>query len=116
MIAAILSLLFWPALVLALGLSILGISHRAPLLLGLAALLTVPASLYIGLGGELRGGVLIALLPLFPAMGALAVRSGRRGLAALLLLVPVGYFSWIGWNIAHQGRFDTQRVEAVTSQ
>src|SRR4051794_30291563 len=69
MIAAVLSLLFWPALVLALGLSILGISHRAPLLLGLAALLTVPASLYIGLGGELRGGVLIALLPLFPAMG-----------------------------------------------
>jgi len=45
---------------------------------------------------------LIALLPLFPALGALAVRSGRRALAVLLLLVPVGYFSWFGWNVAHQ--------------
>ena len=116
MVAAFVSLLFWPALIFAFVLSILGISHRAPSLLILGALLTVPTSLYIGLGGELRGGVLVALLPLFPAMGALAVRSGRRSLAMLLLLVPLGYFSWFGWNIAHQDRFDTQRVEAVTSQ
>jgi hypothetical protein len=116
MIADVASLLFWPALILALGLSIVGISHRAPGLLVVGALLTGPTSLYIGLGGELRGGALVALLPLFPVMGALAVRSGHRSLAVLLLLVPVGYFSWFGWNIAHQGRFDTQRVEAVTSQ
>ncbi len=109
-------LLFWPALILALVLSILGISCRAPGLLVVAALLTVPMSLYIGLGGELRGGFLVALLPLFPALGALAVRSGRRGLAALLLLVPLGYFSWFGWNVANQARLDPQGVKAVTSR
>ena len=95
-------LLFWPALILALVLSILGISYRAPGLLVVAALLTVPTSLYIGLGGALPGGVLVALLPLFPAMGAFAVRTGHRGLAALLVLVPVGFFSWFGRNVARQ--------------
>jgi TRAP-type C4-dicarboxylate transport system permease small subunit len=109
-------LLFWPALILALGLSILGISYRAPGFLFVAALLTVPTSLYIGLGGELRGGVLVALLPLFPAMGALAVRSGRRALAALLLLVPLGYFSWFGWNVAHQAPSDFLPAPALPKQ
>ena len=83
------------------SLFVLGIVAGAPAAV-FAALLTVPTSLYIGLGGELRGGFLVALLPLFPAMGALAVRSGRRALAVLLLLVPLGYFSWFGWNVAHQ--------------
>ncbi len=102
MIAPVDALLFWPALILALVLSIVGISHRAPRLLILGALPTMPTSLYIGLGGELPAGTLIVLLPLFPAMGALAVRSGHRGLAALLVLVPVGFFSWLGWDIARQ--------------
>ena len=96
------SLLFWPALILAFVLAIVGIWRRAPYLLGLGALLIVPTSLYLGLGGELPAGTLVVLLPLFPAVGALAIRSGHRILAALLVLIPVGFFSWIGWDIARQ--------------
>ena len=94
------SLLFWPALAFACIFSAVGIVWREPWLLGLGALLMVPTSLYIGLGGNLPYGILIALLPLCPVASALAVRSNRRGLAALLLLLPLGYFGWFAWNVA----------------
>lgn len=85
--------LFWPALALAVVVSTLGITHRAPGLLVAGAVLSLPASLY--LAATPRIGLAALLLPLCHVAGALAVRKDHRWAAAVPLLVFAGFFGWL---------------------
>lgn len=78
----------WPAVGLALGLVLVGLStNRAPLVV-LGALAAAPFTLYIGLSPAIGWPMAFAAWLLFLA-SAEALRRGRRGLAAVGL-VPFG--------------------------
>lgn len=78
----------WPAVGLAFGLALAGLSARRPALVALAALAAVPFTWYIN--GSPSIGWPVALGVWLPFLAAAeALRRGRRGLAALGL-VPFG--------------------------
>jgi hypothetical protein len=93
-------LLFWPALILSVVVSAVGISHRSSRLLWIGALLSLPTSLY--LAATPRFGLPALLLPLCHAAGALLVRRDLRWAAAVPMLVFAGFFGWFGWSVAQQ--------------
>ena len=82
----------WPAILLALALSVLGIIKRVPLLLVVSAVIASPFSLY--LGGTPRVGWLGFMIPVLLLGASVAVRY-RRVEIAWLLLVPI--VSVVGW-------------------
>lgn len=100
MFAAIALLLFWPALILSVALSAVGISHRSPALLWTGALLSLPASLY--LAATPGFGLTALLLPLCHGAGALLVRKDFRWAAAFPIVLFAGFFGWFGWGVAQQ--------------
>jgi hypothetical protein len=100
MLGSLALLLFWPALILSVVLSTVGISHRSPALLWTGALLSIPGSLY--LAATPRFGLSALLLPLCHGAGALLVRKNLRWAAALPILLFAGFFGWLGWGIAQQ--------------
>lgn len=92
--------LFWPALALAVAVSILGIVYRAPGLLVAGAVLAIPGSLY--LAATPGFGPAALLLPLLHVAGAYILRKNedRPWVAAVPLLVFAGIFGWLGLEIA----------------
>ena len=82
----------WPAVLLALALSVIGIAKRMPLLLAAAAIIAAPFSLY--LVGSPRIGWLGFGIPLLLAAAGAAVHY-RRPQIAWPLLVPV--VALVGW-------------------
>lgn len=83
----------WPAVGLALGLALAGLSARRPALVALGAVAAVPFTWYVH--GYPAIGWPIALGAWLPFLAAAeALRRGRRGLAALGL-VPFGVLAGV---------------------
>lgn len=82
----------WPAILLALMLSVLAIIRRKPSVLFASAAIVAPFSLY--LGGTPKIGWLGFMIPVFLIGAGVAVHH-RRVTAAWLLLAPV--VAVIGW-------------------
>ncbi len=83
----------WPAILLALVLSVLGISKRIPGLLAVAAVIATPFSLF--LGGGPRFGWLGFMIPVLLLGASVAVRYRRVEIAWLLLLPIVAVLGWV---------------------
>lgn len=83
----------WPAIVVALALSVTGIVRRKPLLLLFAIILVGPISLYVT--GSPRYWWLGLSVPLLLAGASIAIRF-RQNTVAWSLVGPVfGIFSWL---------------------
>lgn len=93
-------LLFWPAIVLSLVTSAMGIRHRRPGFLLLGAALSLPAALY--LMASPRFGFIGLLLPLCHVGGAVALARRIPWVPALSLLAFAGFFVWLGLSIARR--------------
>lgn len=93
-------LLFWPAIVLSLVTSAVGIRHRAPGFLLLGAALSLPAALY--LMATPRFGAIAILLPMCHIGGAVALARRLRWVSILSLLVFAGFFVWLGMSIVRR--------------
>ena len=93
-------LLFWPAIVLSLVTSAMGIRHRAPGFLLLGAALSLPAALY--LMASPRFGAVAILLPMCHVGGAVALARRLPWISILLLLAFASVFVWLGVNIARR--------------
>lgn len=91
-------LLVWPALVLSLVTSGMGIRHRAPGFLLLGAALSLPAALY--LGATPRFGLVGFLLPMCHIGGAVALARRLPWVPVLSMLAFVGLVAWVGVNVA----------------
>ncbi len=86
-------LLGWPAILVSLALSVTGIVRRRPAWLVFAAIIVVPASLYL-LGTPRFRWIGPALpVPLFGA--SIAIRRSLPWLAWSLLVPFVGFFGWL---------------------
>ena len=83
----------WPAILLALVLSVLGISKRIPGLLAFAAIIATPFSLF--LGGSPRFGWLGFMIPVLLIGASVAVRYRRIEIAWLLLVPVVAVLGWV---------------------
>lgn len=92
--------LFWPALILSLVTSGVGIRRRAPGFLLLGAALSLPAALY--LGATPRFGLLGILLPMCHVGGAVALARRLPWVAALSLLAFAGIIVWLGVSVARR--------------
>jgi len=84
----------WPAILLALALSVVSIAARKPLALAAAAVIAAPFSLY--LGGTPRIGPLGFMIPVLLMGAGVAVRYQRVGTAWLLLIPVVAVVGWVG--------------------
>lgn len=93
-------LLFWPAIVLSLVTSAVGIRHRAPGFLLLGAALSLPAALY--LMASPRFGAIGILLPMCHVVGAVALARRLPWVSMLSLLAFAGFFVWLGVYIARR--------------
>ncbi len=83
----------WPAIILALVLSVLGISKRIPGLLAFAAIIATPFSLF--LGGGPRFGWLGFMIPVLLIGASVAVRYRRMEIAWSLLVPIVAVLAWV---------------------
>ena len=82
----------WPAILLAIVLSALGVIKKSPAVLAAAAVIATPFSIF--LGGNPRFGWLGFMIPVLLLGASVAVRY-RRVEVAWLLLVPVMVV--VGW-------------------
>ena len=88
------ALLFgWPAILLAIVLSVLGITKRSPSVLAASAIIATPFSLY--LGGSPRVGWLGFIIPVLLVGASVAVRYRRVEIAWLLLVPIVAIVGWV---------------------
>jgi len=83
----------WPAILLALVLSVLAISRRKPSVLAASAVIAAPFSLY--LGGTPKVGWLGFMIPVLLIGAGVAVRYRRVGTAWLLLVPVVAVVGWV---------------------
>ena len=83
----------WPPILLAIVLSVLGITKGLPALLAASAVIATPFSLY--LGGTPRVGWLGFMIPVLLIGAAVAVRNRRAGTAWLLLVPVVAVVGWV---------------------
>ena len=87
----------WPAIVLALSLSVAGIVRKRPIWLYVAAIIVIPFTFY--LFGSPRIGLAALMIPLLLAGAGIAVRRGRFDLAWLLLAPFVGLIAWLAFVV-----------------
>ena len=83
----------WPAILLAIVLSVWGIARRRPAGLYVAAVIAAPFSLY--LGGTPRVGWLGLIIPVLLLGAGMAVRYRRVEIAWLLLMPVVVIVGWV---------------------
>ncbi len=83
----------WPAILLAMGLTVLGIIKRSPALIVVAAVIATPFSLY--LGGSPRIGWFGFMIPVLLLGSSIAVRHRRLEIAWLLLAPIVLVVGWV---------------------
>ncbi len=83
----------WPAILLALALSVVGIAKRMPILLGAAVIIAAPFSLYL-VGSPRIGWLGLGIPVLLVAAGA-AVHYRRPQIAWTLLVPVVALVSWV---------------------
>jgi len=83
----------WPAVIVALILSVAGIVRKKPIWLFVAAVILIPITIYL-IGSPRIGWVGLAI-PLLLSGGGIAVRRRRQGLAWALLAPVVGAFVWL---------------------
>ncbi len=83
----------WPAILLALVLSVMGVAKRSPLPLVVSAVIATPFSLY--LGGSPRFGWLGFMIPVLLLGASVAVRYRRVEIAWLLLVPIVAVLGWV---------------------
>ncbi len=90
----------WPAILLALVLSVAGIAKRMPLLLAAAAVIAAPFSLY--LAGSPRIGWIGLGIPLLLAAAGVAVHYRRPQIAWPLLVPVVALIGWVASLVIRQ--------------
>ena len=83
----------WPAVILALILSVAGIVRKRPIWLFVAAIILIPITIY--LIGSPRIGWMGFTIPVSLSGAGIAVRRRREGLAWVLLAPFVGVFVWL---------------------
>ncbi len=83
----------WPAIILALVLSVAGVIRKKPIWLYVAAVIVIPFTFY--LFGSPRIGPAGLTIPLLLAGAGIAVRRGRYDLAWLLLAPFAGVIAWL---------------------
>ena len=83
----------WPAILLAIVLSVVGIAKRSPSVLVTSALIATPFSLF--LGGGPRFGWLGFMIPVLLLGASVAVRYRRVEIAWLLLVPIVAVVGWV---------------------
>ncbi len=83
----------WPAILLALVLSVMGVAKRSPLPLVVAAVIATPFSFF--LGGSPRFGWLGFMIPALLIGASIAVRYRRVEIAWLLLVPIVVVLGWV---------------------
>jgi hypothetical protein len=93
-------LLGWPAIVLALVISVLGIVHRKPVAQLAPLILLLPVSLY--LLGTPRVSWVALLIPLSFIGTGLAVKYRQYGLAWFFLLPNTVFFGWLALIVWQQ--------------
>ncbi|MCZ8519932.1 MULTISPECIES: hypothetical protein [Paenibacillus] len=96
-----LTLFFWPLVILSVLLSLSGLIRRSPALLYTAALCIVPTCLYLAATPRFFAWGL--LFPLGYAGAARILRSAaaRRVVAVLFVLPVYGLFGWLGYVVTH---------------
>lgn len=90
----------WPAVIVALGLSLTGVVRRKPGWLLVAVILVVPISFY--LVGSPRFWWLGICVPLLLSGAAIATHFRQFTLAWLLLLPFAGTFTWLALLVMKQ--------------
>ncbi len=83
----------WPAIVLAIVLSVVGITKKSAQVLVAAAIIAAPFSLYIG--GTPRVGWLGFMIPVLLVGASVAVRYRRVEIAWLSLVPVVAVVGWV---------------------
>ena len=83
----------WPAILLAIVLSVVGIAKRSPSVLVTSALIATPFSLF--LGGGPRFGWLGFMIPVLLLGASVAVRYRRVEIAWSLLVPIVAVLAWV---------------------
>ncbi len=86
-------LLGWPAVLVALGLSIFAMNYKRPGSLYLAAVLILPISLYLAATPRLRYFALLA--PVALLLAGYAIKRQQMSLAFLLVLPVFSFFAWL---------------------
>lgn len=86
-------LLGWPAIVVSIALSVMGIVRRRPAWLVVAAIVVVPISLYLAGTPRFRWIGLVFPVLLFGAN--IAVRRSHLWLAWSLFVPCAGFFGWL---------------------
>ena len=90
-------LLFWPAVVLSVLVAGLGISRRRVPLLVTAAVLVVPASLYLA-AFPVFG--LVGLTPIVAyLLASAAVSRDHLKVGATLVALTAAFFGWLAWQV-----------------
>ena len=90
----------WPAILLAIVLSVWGITKRRPAVLVASAVIATPFSLY--LGGNPRVGWLGFIIPVLLLGASIVVRYHRREVAWLLLMPVVAVVGWVASLVIRQ--------------
>ena len=92
------ALLFWPAVAIGLLAATLGLVWRRASLLVAAAVLVLPAALYLTATPRLR---YVGLFPVaFQLIAAQAVRRDRVWIGTFLVAVVAAFFGWLAWLVA----------------
>ncbi len=83
----------WPAILVALALSVMGVVRRRSKWLVVAAIVIIPLSLY--LAGTPRFSWIALVFPLLLIGASIAVRRSHLWLAWTLFVPFVGFFGWL---------------------
>ena len=87
----------WPAIILALILSVAGIVRKKPIWLYVATVITIPFTIY--LFGSPRIGLAGLTIPLLLSGAGIAVRYRRADMAWVLLAPFVGFITWLAFVV-----------------
>ena len=90
----------WPAILLAIVLSVLGITKKSPAVLVASAVIAIPFSIY--LGGNPGIGWLGFMIPVLLLGAGVAVRYRRVEIAWLLLVPVVAVVGWVASLVMRQ--------------
>lgn len=90
----------WPAILLSITLSVMGIVRRRPKWLVVVAIIALPFSLY--LAGSPLFGWLGLTIPLFLAGASISIRYRQTGVAWFLLAPFVGVSGWLAVAVMSQ--------------
>ena len=90
----------WPAIMLAIGLSIAGVYRKIPWLLVVAAILTAPISFYVA--GSPKYGWLALLMAPMLIVGAVLIKYRRPRIAWYCVAPFVAVTGWLAILVAGQ--------------